>query len=79
VSKHFKIYQGNDDQTYWRFVADNGRTRADGGEGYIEARDAIGGVRGLINDIKSCDWEVRYGDFEEGVVAIVVPKDTNAS
>jgi len=36
-----EIYQGKDEEWYWRLLATNGRIVADGSQGYIRRCDAV--------------------------------------
>ncbi|WP_374526005.1 YegP family protein [Sphingopyxis sp.] len=44
MNGHYKLYQDTRSQWRWRYVAANGRTIADSGEGYYNRQDAINGI-----------------------------------
>lgn len=41
----FEVFQGNNQQWYWRLVGNNGLSVAIGGEGYVHAHDAFNGIK----------------------------------
>lgn len=42
---HYKLYRDRLNQWRWRYVAANGRTIADSGEGYYRREDAMNGIQ----------------------------------
>jgi uncharacterized protein YegP (UPF0339 family) len=40
----FELYRDSQNQWRWRFVASNGRTIADSGEGYHNKQDCLDGI-----------------------------------
>jgi uncharacterized protein len=41
---HYKLYKDVSGYWRWRYVASNGRTIADSGEGYVNRADAMNGI-----------------------------------
>lgn len=44
MTPHYKLYKDRAYQWRWRYVAANGRTIADSGEGYYNRQDALNGI-----------------------------------
>ena len=44
VAPYFYVYKDKLSQWRWRFTASNGRTIADGGEGYVNLSDCLHGI-----------------------------------
>lgn len=63
----FVLFQGQNNQWFWRLVAGNGQIIAIGGEGYVNRADAVHGiqlVRGNAPNAAAYDW---VGNHLQGV------------
>jgi uncharacterized protein YegP (UPF0339 family) len=52
------VHRGKDGQWYWRAVARNGRTRADGGEGYTRRSSAVRAAKGFFRDVRAATIKI---------------------
>jgi uncharacterized protein YegP (UPF0339 family) len=59
------LYHDSEGQWRWRFVAGNGKTLADSGQGYADKRDAIRGLELVTSGTYELTYRYRLdGDHE---------------